>query len=88
MSAEIIQGPGRCRIILASEPDGYHVGFDAEGDRAWVGFPVDARSHASRGDALSWAGARIRTALSDRITPAVDAWLTSLAPAQPDLFAA
>ena len=88
MTAEIIQGPGRCRIILAREGVGYSVGFDAEGDAAWVSFPVGLQVHASRGAAISAAARQIRAGLSSRITPAVDAWLSSLVPAQPDLFAA
>lgn len=88
MSAEVIQGPGRCRIILRPEGIGYSVGFDAEGSAAWVSFPVGLQAHKNRAAALSAAARQIRAGLSDRITPAVSAWLAGLAPPQPDLFAA
>ena len=85
---EIITGPRRCRLILTTEAAGYSVGFDAEGDAAWVSFPVGLQVHPSRSAAISAAARQIRAGLSSRITPPVDAWLRSIAPAQGDLFGA
>lgn len=90
MSAvEIIKGPSRCRLIISGQTAGYSIGFDAEGSAAWVSFPVGLQVHRNRGAAITAAARQIRHGLSDRITPTVESWLSSLvSERQPDLFAA
>jgi hypothetical protein len=89
--AEIINHPGAlsARILLDRVPAGWLMGLDVRGPGIGIGDPVSShRVFASRGTAIERAGSRIRRFLRDDITPALAAWLDSLAPDQPDLFGA
>lgn len=73
-------------IRLSECDDGWRFGLDTRAGGCGIGSPLSAsRPHLTRASAIASAMRWIRAEHRD-LTPALAAWLDSLAPVQPDLF--